>query len=149
MPNKETLSFKIELSAKFWNKMPEFSILINDELTHRAAIDSSGSSVISFEHEVNDGLNTIAIRLENKESSDTVVDNGTIVNDMLLNIDEISIEGVSLGHIVRNGVYYLDQEQQYQGNMITQLESCVNLGWNGTYRLNFSSPFYMWLLENL
>ena len=31
----------------------------------------------------------------------------------------------------------------------TSDQTVLNLGWNGSYTLNFSSPFYIWLLEKL
>ena len=32
---------------------------------------------------------------------------------------------------------------------VTELDNCKNLGWNGTWKLAFASPFYIWLLENI
>ena len=73
----------------------------------------------------------------------------TIINDMLLNIKDIEIDTISLGQLVWSGEYLIDEPQEYNGTTITKLDHCVNLGWNGTYVLNFSSPFYIWLLESL
>ena len=73
----------------------------------------------------------------------------TIINDMLLNIKDIEIDSISLGQLVWSGEYLIDEPQEYNGTTITKLDHCVNLGWNGTYVLNFSSPFYIWLLESL
>ena len=68
---------------------------------------------------------------------------------MLLNIKDIEIDSISLGQLVWSGEYLIDEPQEYNGTTITKLDHCVNLGWNGTYVLNFSSPFYIWLLESL
>jgi hypothetical protein len=68
---------------------------------------------------------------------------------MLLNIDDIVIDDISLGHLLWSADYLLDHPQEYQGQTITKLDNCVNLGWNGTYVINFTSPFYVWLLEKL
>ena len=73
----------------------------------------------------------------------------TIINDMLLNIKDIEIDSISLGQLVWSGEYLIDEPQEYNGTTITKLDHCVNLGWNGTYVLNFSSPLYIWLLESL
>ena len=78
-----------------------------------------------------------------------VVQNGEIVKDMLLNIDNITIDDISLGHLIWDAEYLLDRPQIYQGKEIDHLDRCVNLGWNGTYVLKFTSPFYIWLLEKL
>jgi len=29
------------------------------------------------------------------------------------------------------------------------LTNCIDLGWNGEWQLEFDSPFYIWLLENI
>ena len=68
----------------------------------------------------------------------------------LLNIEGIEIDDIELGHLrYTRSFYKLDKKQLYQGGIVSQLESCVNLGFNGTYTLKFQSPFYIWLLENL
>ena len=68
---------------------------------------------------------------------------------MLLNIDGITIDDISLGQLLWNAEYILDKPQQYNSKEITELANCVNLGWNGTYVFKFTSPFYIWLLEKL
>ena len=92
----------------------------------------------------------LSIRLENKESSDTIVENNEISKDMLLNINDIEIDDVSLSNLIWiKSDYHLDQPQNFKGNVINRLPNCVNLGWNGTYKMQFESPFYIWLLENI
>jgi hypothetical protein len=98
---------------------------------------------------LNEGDHTLKIRLENKTASDTLVENGEIVKDMLLNIDDIEIDDISLGNLLWSAEYLLDKPQEYKGNSINHLDGCVNLGWNGTYVLKFTTPFYVWLLEKL
>jgi len=34
-------------------------------------------------------------------------------------------------------------------NLPDSVKNCVNLGWNGKWVLPFTSPFYIWLLENI
>jgi len=68
---------------------------------------------------------------------------------MLLNIDDITIDDISLGNLLWSAEYILDEPQEYNGKIIDHLDHCVNLGWNGAYTLKFTSPFYVWLLEKL
>ena len=72
-----------------------------------------------------------------------------VMKDMLLNIDDITIDDLSLGNLLWSAEYKLDERQMYNGKEIDHMDRCVNLGWNGSYTLNFSSPFYIWLLEKL
>jgi hypothetical protein len=72
---------------------------------------------------------------------------------MVLNIDSIEVDEIDLGNLlwtasIYNPIYpdcYADQEQKN----IKDITECVTLGWNGMWRLPFTSPFYIWLLENI
>jgi hypothetical protein len=146
---QESLNFEVKLSGTHWNKYPEFSVWLDDQkiLSDKIIFDTH---TIKFERDLEEGEHLLKIRLENKDQkTDTVIENGQIVKDMLLNIDDIVIDDISLGNLLWTADYQLDHPQEYQGNTITKLDHCVNLGWNGTYILKFSSPFYIWLLEKL
>ncbi len=147
--NEEKLSFVVSLSAKFWDRRPQFSIWFDDHMVVASEISSEAIHPISFERTVDEGPHSLKIRLENKTDHDTVVENGQVVKDMLLNIDDISIDDISLGNLLWTAEYILDKPQLYNDKTIDHLDNCVNLGWNGTYVLNFTSPFYIWLLEKL
>ena len=61
-----------------------------------------------------------------------------------------------MGSLLYNGVYTPIYPEpwatQQKNNGIELPESITNspdLGHNGTWSLSFTSPFYMWLLENL
>jgi len=147
--NEEKLSFVVTLSGTFWSRRPQFSIWLDDHQVVASEIVSAAQQEIKFERTIDEGAHTLKIRLENKNNSDTVLENGEVVKDMLLNIDDIMIDDISLGNLLWNSEYILDHPQQYKGQTISKLDNCVNLGWNGTYVLKFTSPFYIWLLEQL
>ena len=144
------LTFEVILSGTYWGKKPQFSVWLDEHVIVQSEIVKSNvRQSIKFEREVDDGLHQLKIRLENKTTQDTVIADGEIVKDMLLNIDDVIIDDISLGQLLWDAEYHLDVAQVYNGNTITQLDRCVNLGWNGTYILNFSTPLYVWLLEKL
>jgi hypothetical protein len=147
--NEEKLSFVVALSGTFWERRPQFSVWLDDHMVVASEIVSAAQQEIKFQRTIDKGIHTLKIRLENKINSDTVLANDEIVNDMLLNVDDIMIDDISLGNLLWSAEYILDKPQQYNGQTITKLDNCVNLGWNGTYILKFSSPFYIWLLEQL
>jgi hypothetical protein len=69
---------------------------------------------------------------------------------MLLNIHSIQVNRVDLGLLLwSHSRYWLDTPRMHNGQITAYLDHCVNLGWNGTYELKFSTPFYHWLLDNL
>jgi hypothetical protein len=145
---QETLNFEVKLSGTHWDKSPVFSVWLDDELIAQDEIKLQ-SHTIQFDRTIFEGEHNLKIRLENKLITDTVIENGEIVKDMLLNIDNITVDDISLGNLIWDAEYHLDQPQEYQGKTIDHLDHCVNLGWNGTYILKFTSPFYRWLLEKL
>lgn len=147
--NEENLSFQISLTGTFWDRRPQFSVWLDDHVITQTEIASEAEQIVSFERRITEGDHELKIRLENKTNADTVIENGEVVKDMLLNIDDITIDDISLGNLLWGAEYVLDKPQEYKGQMIDHLDGCVNLGWNGTYVFKFSSPLYIWLLEKL
>jgi len=146
---EENLSFKISLTGTFWDRRPQFSVWLDDHVVIQSEISSEAEQIVNFERRVDEGPHELKIRLENKADADTIIENGEVVKDMLLNIDDITIDDISLGNLLWSAEYILDKKRIYKGQEIDHLDGCVNLGWNGTYTLKFTSPFYIWLLEKL
>jgi len=139
----ERLSFKIKLKSTLWDKVPEYRILLDDALIETGTCESE--SLVEFDHDVSEGDHIIGIELTNKDNTDCVTDDqGNILKDMLLHIDNISIDNVELQHILHTSSEFVPKDKDRP-----TLPQCVDLGWNGTYRLKFTSPFYIWLLENM
>lgn len=147
-PDIETLQFKIGLSGTFWDKRPNFSILVNDVEYASGTINGTSGEIqyISFTADlVEDSNNQLKIRLENKTVKDTIVDSGgNIFKDMLLNIESIEIDEMELSQLKWSLSEFVPDNSDRP-----VLKNCVNLGWNGSYILSFDSPFYLWLLEKL
>lgn len=154
----EKIHFKIKLSGTYWDKRPHYTISIDDTEYINAEIskDSGKSEYVEFDCEVEEEVNhVLRIRLDNKQVTDTVTDisdpdNHVIVKDMLLNIEEIEVDDIELGTLVQmKSTFKYDAPHDWPEPNSTEWVNCVNLGFNGTYELPFSSPFYIWLLENI
>jgi hypothetical protein len=154
--DKETLHFKIGLSGTSDQKQPKFSIAVDGDILLEGTLTQGPNMTEYFEFDVSlvEEPHELQISFLNKESVDTVKDaDGNIVGDLLLNIDSIDIDEIELGTLlwtasIYNPIYpesYTDQDQKN----IKDVLNCKHLGWNGTWRLPFISPFYIWLLENL
>ena len=154
MSDKEKLHFKLGLSRSNTNKDIHFNLYLNSTLQVDSYLNSEANTTqyFEFDAEIAEGDHELKVVFLNKESSDTIQDdNGIIVSDLLLNIDEIEIDEIELATLKwSESVYtpdypldYLDETQK----QITSVDNCVNLGWNGTWKLKFQSPFYLWLLE--
>jgi hypothetical protein len=144
----ETLKFKVGLSGSYWDKRPAYSIRIDGEekLAGTISADNEVIEYLEFEAEIDeDQTHSLEICLLNKTDLDCFVDeSGVITRDMLLNIESIEIEDIDLGILKWSSSEFTPSDTS-----IAPIKGCVNLGWNGVYRLDFASPFYIWMLDNL
>ena len=153
--NEEKLKIKVGLSGTYWgDKTPEYAILFDGVTLVTANITGASGEIVTVELDVeaSEGAHTIAVQLLNKDPSTDVVKNSddSVAKDMLLNIESIEIDDIDLGHLrYTMSKYQLDKKQLYNNQITDQIDNCVNLGFNGRYILEFSSPFYIWLLENM
>lgn len=156
----DELTFKIGLSGTYWNKVPTYLIsIVNADGSFAAGMhDCAAISKTSGEVEYieftaalpDDGEYVLHIALCDKDWTDTIHENGTILKDMLLNIESIEIDNIDLGTLRHTASkFVLDIAQEYNDQVISELKNCVNLGWNGHYTIAFTTPLHYWLLENL
>ncbi len=169
MIDVELLKFEITLSGTYWDKVPEFDILIDNNSVYSGQITSLNSrrglptsdpdevltsdylQVIAFEQELPAGDHVLGVRLKNKTPDQTSgFINGTWLRDMLLTVEKIKIDDIDLQNLIYTESRYLfDQTQMHNDASVNSCTNCVTLGYNGTYTLPFVTPFYMWLLEKL
>jgi hypothetical protein len=160
MSDSETLHFKIGLSGSSQVKHPRFKILVNDTEFVNGELTGGANETEYFEFDalVAEGENSLIIEFNNKAVHDTVMDsNGTIIQDLLLNIDSVEIDEIDTGSLLWTAskyqpnypeMYKIKTAQSGQ-ELSESITNCVNLGWNGRWSLSFTSPYYIWLLENL
>ena len=153
------LKFKLELFATFWDKAPNIEILVGNKVHFSDQIIGSEDepTVIQFEQQLESGKHDLEIKMSGKTDPQTVVnEKGEIVKDQLLHIKNIEIDEIDIGSLVFEGVYTPEYPKLWYGQQIkagkTPQESYKNvkiMGYNGSWKFGFESPFYMWLLENL
>ncbi len=145
---KETLHFRIGLAGTYWNKQPQYTVLINDAEIRRDTIVTASEETfyIEFDAEIDEGPCSLKIRLENKTDDDTVLseDGLQILKDMLLNIHSVEIDEINLSNLIYTKTRFVGDDPSRP-----VLDKCVDMGWNGAWILDFESPFYIWLLENI
>ena len=157
--DRETLHFKIGLSSAL-GKCPEFVLSVNDKQFCNTKLSGASDDIeyFEFDAELDEGICSLVIELKNKTVYDTVLDvQGNIIEDLLLNVDSVEIDGIDLGSLLwTTSDYRPDYPAVHKAKMQAQgvelpesVENCVNLGWNGKWILPFQSPFYIWLLENI
>lgn len=146
---EETLSFKIGISGTYWGKRPQYSIMIDEQEFAAGFINNESGQVeyITFTASISENHeHRLQIKLLNKDIYDTIenADKTAILKDLLLNIHSVEIDEISLEHLMWSASKFIADDASRP-----TLDQCVNLGWNGAYTLTFSSPFYLWLLENM
>lgn len=145
----EKLKFKVGLAGTFWDKRPAYSIHLNGQTLDEGTIagNSGETEVKEFEVEVTEDTNNrFEIKLLNKTPTDTIENENktAIVKDMLLNIVSIEIDDINLGPMLWSASKFYPEDSTRP-----IMDNCIDLGWNGSYTIEFSSPFYLWLLENM
>ena len=105
---------------------------------------------VAVDHEFSDddGEHVLRITLKNKLPEHTQIDDqGNIMSDALLGVTEISFDEIDCTQIVQNLAVY---RHNLNGNG-SEIEDQFfgDLGCNGSVELKFTTPVYLWLLENM
>lgn len=110
-----------------------------------------GSDPALIEHDFSDedGVDhELIIELLGKTPQHTVIDTqGNIISDSLLEIKNLALDGIDLTAVLNKVTQY-----HHDGNgtdLQKQHEFFGSMGCNGQVVLRFSSPVYLWLLENI
>ena len=156
----EKLKFKLELYATMWDKPPHAEILVDGKSYFDSDISSTEDkpTLIEFEVEIEEDKKCdLIINRSGKGVNQTVVnDKGDLLKDQLLHIKRIEIDEIDLGALVFTGLYTPKYPEPWATQMAESgkelRESFTNvtrMGHNGEWKFTFTTPFYMWLLENL
>jgi predicted RecA/RadA family phage recombinase len=144
----ENVKIKLKLNSTTWNEnSPYTKVWVDNLLIYEGNIQKEVEIVT--EQNLTSGKHVLAVEMLGKKIEDTKTDNdGNILNDMLLHIKEIEFDEIDLALIPWNfGVFAADTANIYAPR--EPVEQIVDIGWNGTWRLEFESPIYLWLLENI
>lgn len=146
MDNLEPIDILITLSSSFWKDPPRAKIYLNDDLVFDDKITKTID--VKWAGNLIEGKHKLTVELLDKDKYQTVIENDKIVKDQLLNIDSISFDEIDIGYLKHSlSKYYPDQSQHKSAPLL--VNDCVNLGWNGRWEIEFTTPIYIWLLENI
>ena len=99
----------------------------------------------------------LIINRSGKGRNQTIInEKGDILKDQLLHIKSINIDEIDIGALVFDGVYtptypepWATQQRESGNDLRDSFKNVTSMGFDGEWRFSFTSPFYMWLLENL
>jgi hypothetical protein len=86
--------------------------------------------------------------MKHKTSDHTELDDaGNIIRDAMLSISDIKFDEIALGQVLLNKAVYTHDFNGSQPPVDDKFFG--DLGCNGTVSLKFTTPAYLWLLENM
>lgn len=153
----ETVEFELVLSAKWWRDPPKVNIYIDDvliesEIWINELNAEKKSKILKFNTELDEGEHSLIVEYLNKTNTDTTIDDdGNILKDQLLFIDGVSVDEIELGNVIRKCcIFYPTAERLLEVSWLqAEIPGQHILGHPGKWVLKFSTPTYLWLLENL
>jgi hypothetical protein len=89
----------------------------------------------------------IRFEMQGKQSHHTEIDDdGNIVNDHTIIIRDFRVEGVLMQHFLQSHAVY---DHDFNGSSDAICDEFYGImGCNGTVSMSFSTPIFLWLLEN-
>jgi hypothetical protein len=105
----------------------------------------------TISHKLNDSTeieHCMKFIMSEKQSHHTVVDeNNNITADSLLSVSDIAFDGIDITQIFCGLAVY---NHDFNGTQSPITDKFFGtMGCNGTVELKFSTPIYLWLLENM
>jgi hypothetical protein len=118
------------------------------EIYHSPNLATDPQQILCEFDDNDDTEHQLEIVLHGKLPEHTTIDEqGSILQDRCIEISDVKLDDIKLAHVfVEQSTYHHD----FNGTADPVTESFYGvMGCNGTVRLKFSSPVYLWLLENM
>lgn len=142
----ETIDFRFELQSYFASNPPKFSIYNNDELV--------------FEETSVQDLYTAEFSLPMSDQIENVLQivrtNHDERTEQHLILNKVYADNIDLTKILDNAKYYpkypepwYSQQKEQNIDLPIYYTGSLLWGWNGVWKLEYNTPFYTWLLNNV
>lgn len=147
MSQIEKIKGIIHLSSTYIDEPMRASIFINGNLiiTKKVTGTPDDPTVIDFKWFFEKGKkHSIELAFDGKTHKGTQVDDqGNIIKDTLVKVEKLELDEVDMTKQIFKFTYEPSDKD------IPTLSNTDTIGVNGRWTINFASPFYLWLLENL
>ena len=143
--DKTTVTF--DLTSSDYAAALGFEVLL-DDVSVLSIAHVNKPTPVSLEILDDEGKHEFKFVMKNKTQAHTTVDDdGNIITDAMLSIANVAFDEIKLGHIfVEQSVYHHD----FNGSKAPiEDEFFGDMGCNGHVSLQFTTPIYLWLLENM
>ena len=136
------ISFNVEPTAEPLT----VSVLLDNETVWQQTVDKKSTVKFSFPDDTSE--HEIVLRLHDKTSGHTKVDEeGNILQDSLIAFSNFVVDDIDISQtFIEKSTYY----HNFNGNGAATIDEFFGImGCNGAVNFKFSTPFYLWLLENM
>ena len=137
--NLATTDVTAELGFEAWINERKFLDMDHVKETQQITVELEDKD--DAEHE-------LRLVLKNKKTEHTKIDeHGNIMADARLQITDVAFDEIRLGNMFSQQAVYT---HDFNGNGKATVDKFYGeLGCNGTVKLKFTTPMYLWLLEHM
>jgi hypothetical protein len=146
---KIKLSLDITNPSEFHNLGIELWI---DKAKFFDSLIAPGTHHIIHEFEVEEGDHSFKIKFKNKNKNKSnehtkINEDGSIISDALINVSNIWLDEIKIDQLLYEKAEYVHDSNGLETIAVHPFYG--NFGCNGHVQLKFSTPIYLWLLENM
>lgn len=141
----DTINIELDVARTAGQSDLEFSIRLDGKVIYKLDADADH---VKFEIDDDQGDHELVFELAGKQPTHTKIDDqGRIIEDAVITVNNIIIDDLDVNSI-------FSEQSKYQhnfngtGDQVTE-RFYDTMGCNGTVTLKFSTPIYLWLLENM
>ena len=130
--------FGVPLGLEIW--LDDHKLFDQDHVDHDCPVE--------YEMPDDDGDHELRFVLKNKRSDHTQVDaDGNILNDARVTVSDIEFDDIDCQYLT---VRLAEYQHDFNGTGNPTIDKFYGeMGCNGTVSLKFTTPIYLWLLENM
>lgn len=142
---------KITVKPIFWDRAPNVLVMMNGKIVDdiKTFEKSNHSTVLSYKLNLKEH-NRLQICLQNKTNDQTVQENGKIIKDQYLILEDLEIDKVVLqpAMLLKGTFQPLYPSNLQQQDLPKQLHT-TQFNFNGIYSLDFTMPIHVWFFQHL
>lgn len=144
--SQAALSF--DISSTNYSCPFEISVWINEQCVFQLDHVTEPANFYHLFDDETEQTHVIKITVSGKKPEHTVIDQqGNIVSDSLLVLDNFALDGICIDSLMSNIVDYHHNGNGFTESTVDQFYN--NIGCNGDLIFSVGTPVYLWLLERL
>jgi hypothetical protein len=126
----------------------DFSVILDGKIQWQGCPGTNMQEITLEFDDADDESHVLEFVLSGKTIKHTkITDQGKITSDVTVRIENISFDNIEIDQIVSELAEY---HHDFNGTQSAVIERFYGeIGCNGTVRLEFTTPIYLWLLENM